>query len=247
MDELELMQAQAAAGDVEAMLGLVRLHTMDHEFDEALAWAEKAAETGDPEGRFQAIILRTANLGDAVRDKDGEAMREHARIICYHSIQLITAHHEGETELSRDDLGRLAAHFAEARYYFAASTVFIEDCDAREALAHVADATDVRGRLLRQVLLYELDDDAWSAGEMMDCLCDRQYMHAEKNGVEQCVIASAAAYVSAELSLNRHVKEGMGVIDGAMAMLQDEDALRLLREERALYRKGLFGWKYTGK
>ena len=247
--DIELLESQAIVGDVEATLDLIMALSKASRFDEALEWAEKLAKAGNPRGKFRAMLLHGLFMDRAQDQLEWDTLHHHASAAFAHAVALTAGRYDGEFEMVEELKKSVAGHLVNGAYYFAVSAYFMDDANTDLALMGIRDYNSPRFRMIRQLLLLDKGNDLWDPDDVVSCMTDRAYRAAEKDTAEELVYAYAALGASVHARHARNdLNRAVALLDLGIAALTDADALDILREERALYHKRLFGgWKFTGE
>lgn len=244
---IEMLEALADQGDVEAMLKLTDYYLDNDRLDKSLQWADLAAAEKKPLGLYKAMVLHGALMDEMQDQRQWKKLYMHACDTSSYAASFLGMIREGAIEVEEETRLISLDLFRDAQYYTALSSYLTENSNLRYAAAHVEGSEHLRERMLWLLILFELRDSRWNFADALACLDDKEYAAAEKTSSEEIIYALAAMNAATHHTTQGSPDKAAALLDRTIAILSAPDALAALRQERAHYRKRLFGgWRYKG-
>ena len=246
---------KANAGDIEAMLELVRYYAGDgHDHGKAMEWSDKAADSGSVNGMFYSILCHNITALGAEAINGWDYAIENWRVCIDRISFLLHAQSEGIISLSAENLDMLENQNEDAVYGIALAKYMRnngskEDCE--EILGMDIDNVSGRMRAIIALCLLEHRDTRNGYYELQLLADDKSYNSAKKGDAEQVV------YCTAMTTLADIYRQGIDdyafsdntaaveTLNKALNGIENEGMRETLLEELGHYHKRLFGgYKY---
>lgn len=242
---IEMLETLADQGDVEAMLKLTDYYVDNDQLGKALEWADLAAAEKKPLGLYKAMVLHGAFMDEMQDQRRWNKMYMHACDTSSYAAAFLGMIREGTIEVEEETRLLALGLFRDAEYYSAMSGYLSEKGNMRYAAAHIEGSEHTREKILLHLLHFALRDPRWDFANVLACLNDQEYVAMEKTSSEEIIYALAAMNAATHHTTLGEADKAAALLDRAISIISAPDALAALREERAHYRKGLFGgWKY---
>jgi len=98
-DEIEAVKQSAVAGDVDAMLRMIRyFHLYLYSASQAVPWARMAANAGSMEGKFWLAVMLFYNDADHSNDQEAITLMREAAAIDYKNSRSLLDEMKKENE-----------------------------------------------------------------------------------------------------------------------------------------------------
>lgn len=245
---IELLEANAMLGDVDAMMQLARHYVDAKKFTAAVEWYDRAAGEGNQNAMYRSTLIHALFMQAHQKDGDWAELGEHAAVVRKHTAELISQHRNRTFVIKEDVLDELYDHFRDGLYFGAVSIFYQNNERNKPRGVELLDGlSTTRERTLLMLLMLEADDNRWDIADLAACLNDRQYAAAEKCSCEQHIYALAIIVVAGQYRRDGSLDRAVALLDRGLSLLNDEDAISTLRDERVKYSKRLFGgWRYDG-
>ena len=242
------LTSKAQAGEMAAILQLIELLTDEKEWNEAIDWADKAAETYNENGLYKAAILHHFRLysllgGGApfygLMEEDAQAVQKDAGV-------LVSAAQAGLIELSADTLSLIQKFFDEACYGEALVCCVKEKPDYDRVIHLLKEANSTKEKAICGLACYQMQQDARAAEMLKDVYLDADYVSADKMFAEQCIYAAAMQNLSVIARMDGKMGQAVAALNRGRQGVSNEALKEALAKELARYQKKLFGgWKYN--
>lgn len=246
----EELTAMAGAGNVDAILSLVKLCVDEQDWNNAIDWADKAAATGNVNGMYKAANLHAMRMHSmlgggmpfwGLLQEDSKAVQENAAV-------LIGACRNGQIDLDDSTYSGLLDLLRDAIYCEAVVAYQCDDSDYAKGVQLLNGIDTPREQTLCGLCYFELSQHDDAMRVLNSVYNNTTYASAHKVPVE------AAQYATAMFALSVMTRMNTGNLDRAIAILNrgiegtsDEEMKAPLRKELAKYQKKMFGgWKFIG-
>lgn len=240
--------SKANSGDVDAMMQLVNIYIEEKDWNEAIDWADKAAETGDVNAMYKAVNLHSMRMHSLVAlGMLSGLMPDDARAVQNNAAVLLGACKKGLVDLNDDIYSHLLSALQDGMYYEAASCYYAEPSDYGRIVHLLKDVDQAREQFLCGYAFFELKqyDDAIS--KIDEAFQDEEYLNAKKNTVEEGIFATAAHTFSELERINGNLDKAVMALSRGVQGVTDEEMKTHLRNELGKYQKKMLGgWKYIG-
>lgn len=241
---------KANNGDVDAMIQLTGYYMDKMEINDAIDWADKAAESYNTNGMYKAATLHSFRMISLL--KGGMpfwgVMREDAEAIQKNAGILLAACQKSLFKLEEDQYSYLLDLFRDA-LYCEAVTYYSDETDADYArVIHLLKEVDSpREQTLCGVGYYETkqyDAAIRILTKVYDC---SSYTSSSKVPVEQAIYTVAMLALSEMTRIQGDANKAVSIMNRSMDGLTDDDMKALIRKELGKYKQTIFGsWKYNG-
>lgn len=235
----------ARNGDVEAMREMIDWYIAAEEWEEAISWADQAAETGDVNGLYKAAILHHQRMSSGANQSAWSEVRGDSRAVQKYAGMLSAMNGDGRLALNRGLQEVLREILCDA-LYCEALALYYEDADHEKAMERVKASDSTRERLLCGICLFELNGHREAIRKLRSAVNDSAY------AIPETEIAEQRVWVRAVFVLSIMERMEMDSCERAVAALQQgirklpcEEIAKPLKAEMNRYRQTEFGnWKY---
>ncbi len=246
---LEELITKANNGDVESMIELTMYYADKNEWNDAIDWADKAAETGDVNGMYKAAALHNLRMSSLLGAgvPFWTTMKEDAQAIQKNAAVLIGACRNGTIELEEKIYSTLLRELKDALYCEAVICYCDDSNDYERAIHLLKNVDSTREQTLCGLCYFELSrhDDAM---RVLDSVYhDDTYLSESKYPCEQIVFSTAMFAFSVMTRMNGNLDKAVLILNHGIQGLENDDAKEQLRKELGRYQKKTFGgWKFVG-
>lgn len=248
MTRTELMN-MAEAGNVDAVLELVKLCVDEQDWNNAIDWADKAAATGNVNGMYKAANLHSMRMNSilgggmpfwGVLLEDSKAAQENAAV-------LIGACRNGQIDLDADTYSSLLTVLRDAIYCEAVVAYQSDSNDFERGIELLSSIETSREQVLCGLCYFELSKHDDAVRVLNSVYGDTTYARSKKIPVEEANYATAMFALSVMTRMNTgNLDKAIMILNRGIEGITDEDMKAPLRKELARYQKKLFGgWKYV--
>lgn len=244
--DIERLKARAEEGDILSTLVLIGLLVEAERYDEALVWADRAAETGSPDGMYRAALLHAAYMAPAQEQCEWALLDAHAAAVRRYCSMLL--HMQGGPEFLAEEETQeeLRRHFLNARYYGAMACYYLPDADKQAGLRLLEGLNGTRERLLLHLIMMDIDDPREDGEDALACVEDKPYITAPKSRSEEGVYCMMIVLMTKVLKQMGDLNRAVTLMQERLPHVADQHMAGIVREELSHYRKRLFGgWKYV--
>ena len=244
MTREELIRS-AEAGDEDAMLQLVEDCVSQSEWNDAIKWADMAAETENLNGIYKAENLHAVRMLSIVGQAAPfwDTLKEDAQAVQKYVTILIANDETGAIQLG-DSRHILFDCYRNAVYCEAVVCYRAED-DYDKALELLKKEEGTREQVLAALCRYALGqyDDAYRI--MESAYQDQAYTSEQKLPVEEQLYTSLIIFFALMTRTQGDPGKAAEILDRGIAGVNDDPLKSRMQEERARYRRTVLGrWTY---
>ena len=245
----EELIAKANNNDAEAMIELTGYYADRQDWNEAIDWADKAADAGNSNGMYKAAALHNLRMSSLL--KSGvpfwDLMKEDARAVQKNAGVLLAACRNGMINLEDKIFSNLLGMFREALYCEAVICYADNSNDYARALHLLKDVDTAREQTLCGLCYFELDQYE-DAKRVLDTVYrDADYLSESKCFSEETIFSVAMLALSMLTRMDGNPDKAVMILNRTIEGLNDEDNKEQLCGELGKYQKKMFGgWKYAG-
>lgn len=247
MNTNEIIQ-KANSGDVDSMMELVSFYTEQKEWNEAIDWADKAAEAGNVNGMYKAANLHSLRMSSLLSGgmPFWGVMKEDAQAIQKNAGVLLSACRNGHIDLNEDTYSHLLSLFKEA-LYCEAVTWYSDDTNDYERAVHlIKDIDSTREQTLLGLCQFELSQHSEAIRILTTVYNDTAYVSAKKVPAEEAIYSTAMFALSVMTRMNGDLDKAVLILNRGIDGVTDIDMKTPLQKELGRYQKKMFGgWKFS--
>ena len=241
--------AEASAGSVDAMAELVDHYIDAHEWNEAIDWADKAAETGNCGGMFKAAGLHNLRMSSLLSGgmPFWGTMKEDAQAVQKNAAVLLGCSQNGLIDLDQETYSDLLTLLKEALYCEAVTCYCdVQNADIPRVIHLLKDVDGAREQALCGLCHYEMKQYDDSLRILDGVYRDPSYVSESKVPSEQAIFSMAMLAFSSLSRVNGEPEKSVTALNRGIDGITDEDMKAPLRKELNRYHKKMFGgWKYA--
>ena len=239
---------KAQSGETEAILQLIECLAEERNWTEAIDWADKAADTYDPNGLYKAAVLHHLRLSSLIQGNAPmhHLMEEDAQAVQKYTDVLLAAGQAGLIELPTENTASLLKLRADACYDEALVCHVKENPDEDRVLNLLREAEGTKEMILFGLACYHTQLEERAREVLEKAYRDSAYAAADKAPAEQYIYAEAALTLAGLLRLNgQQMDQAVAVLNQGIRGVTGGQMKEALQIELAHYQKKLFGgWKY---
>ena len=242
----EIIQ-RANSGDVDSMMELVSYYAEQNDWNEAIDWADKAAEAGNVNAMYKAVNLHSMRMHALVAmGMLSGLMPDDAKAVQKNAAVLLGACQKGLIDLNDDIYSSILSALRDGIYFEAASCYYTEPSDYNQIVHLLKEVDTTREQFLCGYAYFELKQYDDAMRKLSTASQDREYLSAEKKTVENGIFATAMHTYSAMERINGNFDKAVMILNQAIEGVSDEEMKAHLRKELGRYQKKMFGgWKYV--
>ena len=242
MEWTEILNS-ANSGDVDAMLQLANGYLERREINEAIKWADKAAEAGNVNGMYKAANLHSIRMTASKEMAMWGLVYEDCKAVQNNSGILIQMVRNGKLDIEKDIYSSLVELFRDGLYCEALYWYLGEKQDARKASALLMDLNETRESILCAQCLFDQHEHDAAYKKLRMAAKDAAYANMDR--VDQAVYSLGMMTLAGMERENGEYELAMAILQQAIGKLNEDEFIQPLRNELGKYRKKLFGgWKY---
>ncbi len=225
----------AAAGDAEAMLEVVNQYIAAENWDEAICWADRAAETGDADALYKAAILHHLRMEDAANSGDWPAVRADSRAAQKHAGTLSRMMAKGSLDVSAGLRAVIRDTIRDA-LYGEALAFFQMDADYGKAADMLRPMDTTRERLLYGLCLFEMNCHHEAIRQLRSAVEDGAYSMQPGQTAEQRVWSRAVFVLSIMERMEAdNCRRAAAVLQQGIRKVHSDEMARPLKAELNRY------------
>lgn len=237
---------RANTGDTDAMMQLIKLFSDERDWNEAIDWADKAAEAGIVGAIYKAVVLHGRRMHALVdMGMVSGLMPDDAQAVKMNAALLLSIYQKGRLDLDDDTVSFLRDALRDGLYYEAVSCFFAKPCDYDRIISLLGDVEFTREQFLCGNAYYEKGQHNKAREKFNAALQDSGYIGSDKDTFDDCVFASSMDSFAAMERENGNMDQAVMLLNRAIDNCSTDEMKALLQKELGRYhRKMLGGWKY---
>lgn len=246
--DLEDIIEKAKIGDIESIIQLAEYYVDRQEWNEAIDWADKAAELNNTNGMYKSATLHNLRMISILKGgmpfwglmlEDAKAIQKNAGI-------LLAACQKGLIKLENNQYSYLLNLFKDALYCEAITFYFDENNINYARVIHLLKESDSpRDQLLYGVCCHETNQHKEAFRVLNRIYADTAYIESSKAPIEQAIFSIAILILSEMTRTLGDMAKAVSILQQGINGLSDKDLKNRLKNELEKYRLTVFGkWKY---
>lgn len=245
---IEELITKANAGDVDAMLQLVNIYIDKKDWNEAIDWADKAADGGNVNAMYKSVNLHSMRMHSLVAmGMLNGLMPDDARAVQQNAAVLLGACQKGLIDLNDDIYSHLLSALQDGMYYEAVSCYYSEPSNYDQIIHLLKDVDSAREQFLCGCALFDTKQYDEAMKKLNAAYQDQEYIVAEKKTPEEGIFATAMHIFSEMERINGNLDRAVVILNSAIGGVSEEEMKAHLRMELGKYQKKMLGgWKYIG-